>query len=439
MALRVVPTSWTWRQPVLSPSPSCSCSSASPSSHKPYSVASGLKTDIRKTRRLINPLVQHSSPFGFSVSGQSSKSSSYNNPKSSLEQFPNEDFSREVEKLFISQIFETNVNPAQIPTPSLSSKLEFDGPPWVNNRGPSCTTGSIKRRQKGQESLNERDDSTSHSFKKAFSSIVSMVAELQRNTLQLRDIEGIDPNRVVKEMNQSFVWLFQKVFSLTPDLMIDLMILLANFTVSSVIVNTAIAEEEASIAILDRTADSLLDEFYGLNSFDYRNNITEEEARLWNSVVEEAQNMKIESTGDLIDWETIEPFVSPVTVEIEQDNYVDYLRTDMYYQMGLSQDPNNPLLLSNYAQFLYMVAHDHERAEECFKRAAAVGQLDLDADSLSRYADFLWKVKKDLSAAEEIYQQSIEVDPENTYYISKYASFLWSTGGEETCFPLNTS
>lgn len=57
-----------------------------------------------------------------------------------------------------------------------------------------------------------------------------------------------------------------------------------------------------------------------------------------------------------------------------------------------------------------------------------------DAEALSRYAEFLWKVRKDLWGAEERYQQALAAESGNPYYASKYANFLWNTGGEETCF-----
>jgi hypothetical protein len=62
-----------------------------------------------------------------------------------------------------------------------------------------------------------------------------------------------------------------------------------------------------------------------------------------------------------LDHETTHRFVSPISAKIEADDYEDYFRTDLLYQTGLSQDPNNPLLLANYAQFLYIVAHDYDR------------------------------------------------------------------------------
>lgn len=90
----------------------------------------------------------------------------------------------------------------------------------------------------------------------------------------------------------------------------------------------------------------------------------EEEMVLWNSIVEEAHQMQ--ARDESLDQETMQRFVSSVTAEIESDDYVEYFRTEMLYQTEISKEPNNALLLSNYAQFLYQVAHDNDRYSSFF-------------------------------------------------------------------------
>lgn len=77
------------------------------------------------------------------------------------------------------------------------------------------------------------------------------------------------------------------------------------------------------------------------------------------------------------------------------------------------------------------------RAENCFKKA--IESEDVDAEAYSKYAIFLWKVRNDLWAAEENFLEAISADPTNSFYAANYANFLWQTGGEETCFPLESS
>ncbi|XP_058202620.1 uncharacterized protein LOC131317055 [Rhododendron vialii] len=164
---------------------------------------------------------------------------------------------------------------------------------------------------------------------------------------------------------------------------------------------------------------------------------SEEELGVWHSIVEEAARMQGELRDESLDHETMQRFVSPVTAKTEADEYAEYVRTETLYQKGLDEDPNNPLLLANYAQFLYLVVNDYDGAEEYFKRAVKVEPPD--AEALSKYASFLWQARKDLWAAEETYLEAIAADSGNSYYAANYAHFLWSTGGEDTCFPLDNN
>eukprot|EP00252_Welwitschia_mirabilis_P020683 TRINITY_DN5112_c0_g1_i2.p1 TRINITY_DN5112_c0_g1~~TRINITY_DN5112_c0_g1_i2.p1 ORF type:complete len:529 (-),score=111.95 TRINITY_DN5112_c0_g1_i2:968-2554(-) len=97
-----------------------------------------------------------------------------------------------------------------------------------------------------QNNMSEVGETALCSVKKAFSSMVFMIRELQSHALQMRqlftygDIQQM-LNSVQKEMHASFIWLFQQVFSCTPSLMVSVMILLANFTVYSMGNNVALA------------------------------------------------------------------------------------------------------------------------------------------------------------------------------------------------------
>ncbi|XP_031271117.1 uncharacterized protein LOC116129524 [Pistacia vera] len=167
--------------------------------------------------------------------------------------------------------------------------------------------------------------------------------------------------------------------------------------------------------------------------------VKEEEMNLWNSILNEASQMQASVRGDeSLDHETMQRFVSPIKANIESDEYADYFKTELLYQISLQREPQNPLLLANYAQFLYLVAHDYDRAEEYFKRAIGVEPADADAEAFNKYASFLWKARKDLWAAEETFLEAIAADPTNSYYAANYAHFLWNTGAEDTCFPLDS-
>lgn len=376
----------------------------------------------------------------------------------------------------------------------------------------------IRRKLQWRDGFREAGESAYCSVKKAFSTMVFIIREIQSFALQMRevlfyeDLQGILV-RVQKEMHASFVWLFQQVFSHTPTLMVYVMILLANFTVHSMSSNAAIAAtpppaayHSSIVEIVDNKNNNFNFDFDsssiktfsvssgkttsigggnggggkirpvasgtdGDGGFDrvdqFRRYVPdaagagsgsqlssvgtgreaesvsgqverEEEVSLWNSIVDEASSMQASIRDGTLDHETMKRFVSPVFAKIESDGYTDYFKTELLYRTGLAQEPNNSLLLANYAQFLYLVEHDYDRAEEYFKRAIGVEVEAADAEAHNKYARFLWRVKKDLWAAEETFLEAISADPTNSYYAADYANFLWNTGGDDTCFPLSS-
>ncbi|CAK9867418.1 unnamed protein product [Sphagnum jensenii] len=138
-----------------------------------------------------------------------------------------------------------------------------------------------------------------------------------------------------------------------------------------------------------------------------------------------------------LDQETIRRLVAPVTVDLEPDNYACFDRTDLEYQHAISMQDTNTLLLANYAQFLYVVRHDNNRAEDFFHRALQVDPSD--GEILGRFASFLWLGRGNKEAAERAYKAAIASDPQNPYHAGSYAHFLWHTCDEETSCSLGSS
>ncbi|CAL9765129.1 unnamed protein product [Musa acuminata subsp. burmannicoides] len=375
----------------------------------------------------------------------------------------------------------------------------------------------IKRKKQCEDRwFREAGGTACCSVKRAFSSMVFMIRELQSYTLQMRevlfreDLQGILA-RVQREMNSSFVWLFQQIFSCTPTLMLSVMLLLANFTVysmdnldgaaatatpkpptqqslfetvmvedhrqshherylvvktiSSILGGSGVGGGGKTRPVAGATGDGRSDDRSSSDQTILPDSVSkapgalnaeeggergkgegasatapsraeEEVSRAWKGILEEVSRMQASTReAAIMDPATLRRFVSPVAVELEHDDYSEYLRTEFMYQQALSQDPDNALLLANFAQFLYLVRHDHDRAEYYFKRAAK--SVPADAEALSRYATFLWLARKDLEAAEETYLEAIDADPGNTFHAANYAHFLWNTGGEDTCYPLD--
>lgn len=351
--------------------------------------------------------------------------------------------------------------------PSIQSPwmLRFgeDPPEWSNQIVPVCVEANAKgvriplslriiKLKKRFEAgwFIETGETACCSMKRAFSSMVFMIRELQSYALQWREALLCEENqgilgRIQIEMNYSFVCLFQQIFSATPTLMVSLMLLLANFTIFYMdhfsLIGAAATPSNASVLCL---IDTLLEE----NDRDEMakaedevgqgvgtETLASEEALLWEKFLEEFARLQATTHHEaLMDPDTMRRMVSPVSIELQTDDKSDHLRTEMMYEQALAQDPNSPLLLSNFAQFLYLVLHQNERAEHYFSKAITMAPGD--AETLSRYASFLWVARGDLTAAEETFLEAIAAAPGNTAHTANYAHFLWSTGGEGTCYPL---
>jgi hypothetical protein len=244
-----------------------------------------------------------------------------------------------------------------------------------------------------------------------------------RQGLFYEDIQDI-LGRVQQDMHASFVWIFQQIFSCTPSLMVSVMLLLANFTVYSMTNSVALADplsqpQISLVAIVDsnseqKTNQLLFDQASAVKNFspgrtasvggsgsgggkvrpvagstdDGRSEgssssqqIThsgspstvsgdgavelvreEDDEAAWSRMVEEAKQMQVSFRDEsLLDPDVLKWLVNPVIVEVEADAYADYQKTELHYQMAVQQDPQNSLLLTNFAQFLQLVLHDNER------------------------------------------------------------------------------
>lgn len=130
--------------------------------------------------------------------------------------------------------------------------------------------------------------------------------------------------------------------------------------------------------------------------------------------------------SDHVDIETLQ-------LELEPDTYTAYDRTDLIYQESLEQslgtEPYHPLLLANYAQFLYVVRRDNPRAEHFFRRALIADPGD--GEVLGRFATFMWLAQHNYVEAESAYRAAIALDPSNPHYSGSYAHFLWHAPSEE--------
>ncbi|MED6192475.1 hypothetical protein PIB30_010410 [Stylosanthes scabra] len=99
-------------------------------------------------------------------------------------------------------------------------------------------------------------------------------------------------------------------------------------------------------------------------------------------------------------------------------------RTDAYYQYMIEANPNDSLLLGNYAKFLKEVRGDYPKAKEFFERAILASPGG-DGHILSLYADLIWQTEKNSDRAEGYFNQAINTSPQDCYVMASYAKFLW--------------
>ncbi|GAU27800.1 hypothetical protein TSUD_113790 [Trifolium subterraneum] len=97
--------------------------------------------------------------------------------------------------------------------------------------------------------------------------------------------------------------------------------------------------------------------------------------------------------------------------------------TDAYYQNMIEANPNNSLLLGNYAKFLKEVRGDYGKAEEYVERAILVNPGY--GDALSLYADLIWQTERNADRAEAYFDRAVKSDPNDCYVLASYAKFLW--------------
>ncbi|KAF3961115.1 hypothetical protein CMV_014229 [Castanea mollissima] len=96
---------------------------------------------------------------------------------------------------------------------------------------------------------------------------------------------------------------------------------------------------------------------------------------------------------------------------------------------GDGANPDNALLLGNYAKFLKEVRGDYGKAEEYCGRAILANPSD--GNVLSLFADLIWQTKKDADRAEIYFDQAVKTAPNDCYVLASYARFLWDAEEEE--------
>ncbi|XP_042501380.1 myelin transcription factor 1-like protein [Macadamia integrifolia] len=108
---------------------------------------------------------------------------------------------------------------------------------------------------------------------------------------------------------------------------------------------------------------------------------------------------------------------------------VDYEQLQQHYEKIIEDNPGNPLMLGNYARYLYKVKEDYRKAEEFYSRAILAEPNE--GEVLSEYAKLRWEIHGDKERASNYFARSVQASPENCHVRAAYASFLWDTEESE--------
>ncbi|KAF8389587.1 hypothetical protein HHK36_024104 [Tetracentron sinense] len=114
---------------------------------------------------------------------------------------------------------------------------------------------------------------------------------------------------------------------------------------------------------------------------------------------------------------------------VVEGNTFDAEQMERHYERIVKENPANPLILRNYARFLYKTRRDFKKAEEYYFRA--ILEEPNDGEMLSEYGKLRWEVHRDEERASNYFERARESSPHNSEVLAAYASFLWDTEDRE--------
>ncbi|KAK4802597.1 hypothetical protein SAY86_000800 [Trapa natans] len=100
-----------------------------------------------------------------------------------------------------------------------------------------------------------------------------------------------------------------------------------------------------------------------------------------------------------------------------------------HYKRTVEENPNNPLFLRNYAQFLHQTKGEVERAEVYYSRAILADPQD--GELLCQYAKLIWQLHREKDRALGYFERAVQASPEDSHVHAAYAGFLWETEEED--------
>ncbi|XP_012085228.1 uncharacterized protein LOC105644478 isoform X2 [Jatropha curcas] len=101
-----------------------------------------------------------------------------------------------------------------------------------------------------------------------------------------------------------------------------------------------------------------------------------------------------------------------------------------YYKKMLQENPGNPLILGNYAHFLYQSEKDLKGAEEYYLRAILADPKD--GEILSQYAKLVWELHNDQDIASAYFERAVQASPEDRFcFAAMYMQHMLVSFGKQ--------
>ncbi|KAK4340635.1 hypothetical protein RND71_039136 [Anisodus tanguticus] len=91
----------------------------------------------------------------------------------------------------------------------------------------------------------------------------------------------------------------------------------------------------------------------------------------------------------------------------------EIIAAEDYYKSMIQENPNSPLVLRNYAQFLDQCKGDLRGAEEFYSRAVLADGSD--GEIISQYANFIWQLHHDQDKASSYFKRAVQASPGDRY------------------------
>lgn len=110
-----------------------------------------------------------------------------------------------------------------------------------------------------------------------------------------------------------------------------------------------------------------------------------------------------------------------------EDFKLDRENSEEYYRELLEEYPKHPLVLRNYANLLQSKG-DLQGAEYYYFCATQADPED--GEIQLRYAQILWELHHDREKALAYFERAVHAAPEDSNVLAAYAKFLWETGDD---------